>query len=154
MTIPPSPHHWTHFYQNPHQLLQLLTQCPSGPKMQETIQSSFTFHLIKARINLPQGSYAEGITTCASTKLYCLIDKARVMFLFCMHNLFDMGIFHFLVTPEDKGALWVIFFFSDTYSDNSLKERHYSSPLVANLDVYLESFDWILKLVLICNTDI
>ncbi len=73
--------------------------------MQETIQSSFAFHLIKARINLPQGSYAEGITTRASTKLYCLIDKARVMFLSCMCNLSEMGIFRFSVTPGDKGAL-------------------------------------------------
>ncbi len=76
----------------------------SGPKMQETIQSSFAFHLIKARIYLPQGSYAEGITTHASTKLYCLIDKDRVMFLSCMRNLYEMGIYLFFVTPGDKGA--------------------------------------------------
>lgn len=84
--------------------LAVADSMPSGPKMQET-QSSFAFHLIKARINLPRGSYAEGITTRALTKLYCLIDKARVVFLSCMRNLYEMGIFVLFVTPGDKGAL-------------------------------------------------
>lgn len=103
------------------------------PRCRRRFRVFFAFHLIKARINLPQGSYAEGITTRAWMKLYCLIDKARVMFLFCMHNLFEIQIFHFSVTPGDKAVLWVCFFFlSLTHTLITVQKKeleHSSSPL-------------------------